>query len=438
MNRAQLIIFTVIGVLILIALLVVFDVIPGVRPKPPARITLTVWGFESDRIWQELAERYSGQFPHITIAYNQKSPATYERDLLNALASGSGPDIFTLENTQIAEYIDKIQPLPDRSVSFNARDFKDIFFSASAKDLIVEDGKIIGVPVTLDTLALFYNVDILNSANVTSLPKTWEGLLEAARRLTVYTELGTIAKSGVALGTVVNIENATDILSALMLQSGIELIDRSDRKSSLLPDGVLVGTKGSAEAALSFYTSFADSSKRSYSWANFFPNSLDAFTQGKTAIIFGYAKDVLKIKEKNPHLDFDIAPFPQPEDAAVNVYYGRYQFGAVTRQSKEPVEAWKFLLWLTENANNKKFADALKLPPARRDLTESRPPEDYLEIFYNQTLAAKTWFIPNQNAVDELFSEMINSVVNKTATAEAAVLRANTRLNNLLEKLPKN
>ncbi|MBI2639474.1 MAG: extracellular solute-binding protein [Candidatus Sungbacteria bacterium] len=432
MNRAQIIMFGVIGVIVLTALLVVFDIIPlGRRQRPPS-IALTVWSLEEGRLWQEAFARYTAAFPNVRIAYVKKNQETYEQELLNALASGTGPDIFTLSNTQIVKHKDKLSLLPQEVLLFRPRDFRSTFFGAAEEDLITPDGNIIGLPLTVDTLALFYNRDFFNSANIALPPKTWEELVDVAARLTSYSEVGTVSRSGIALGTAANVEHAVDILSALLAQSGVELVNRKNLTSGLAGLRSPGDFVGPAESALSFYTAFADSVKRTYSWSSFFPNSLDAFAQGKTAIVFGYAEDVPRIEGKNPHLAFDISSFPQPKDTTVKVYYGRYRFNGVAKQSRNPVEAWRFLFWLADRDNNKFFADSLGLAPSRRDLVGGRPTEDYLEVFYGQVLAARTWLVPDDVKVSEILKEMINSVVNKSASAGDAVGRANVRVNSLL------
>ena len=49
-------------------------------------------------------------YPNVTIVYTKKDETTYQQDLLNALASGKGPDIFAISNSWLPEYIDKIVP----------------------------------------------------------------------------------------------------------------------------------------------------------------------------------------------------------------------------------------------------------------------------------------------------------------------------------------
>jgi maltose-binding protein MalE len=125
--------FGAIGVIVFLAVLVVFDIIPLGRRQRPPFITITVWSFEESRLWQGASARYTAAFPNIKIAYVKKNPETYEQELLNALASGKGPDIFALSNTQIVKHKDKLSLLPQDTLLFRPRDFRNTFLRQPGK-----------------------------------------------------------------------------------------------------------------------------------------------------------------------------------------------------------------------------------------------------------------------------------------------------------------
>ena len=62
--------------------------------------TLTVWGvFDRADVFEKLVEGYRKLQPGVEINYVQKDPATYEDELINALATPKGPDVFMFHNT---------------------------------------------------------------------------------------------------------------------------------------------------------------------------------------------------------------------------------------------------------------------------------------------------------------------------------------------------
>jgi len=62
------------------------------------------------------------------VKYVQKSPETFDRDLLEALASGAGPDMFFLPDNLVFQYTNKIFTIPYGS--FPLTTFKNTFAGA--------------------------------------------------------------------------------------------------------------------------------------------------------------------------------------------------------------------------------------------------------------------------------------------------------------------
>src|SRR4051812_47457219 len=78
-----------------------------------AKVTLKIWKpfVDSDKM-NLIIESYRKIHPNVTIEYSKRNIENYEGDLLNALASGTGPDIFSINNTWLPLYLDKVVPAP--------------------------------------------------------------------------------------------------------------------------------------------------------------------------------------------------------------------------------------------------------------------------------------------------------------------------------------
>lgn len=146
-------------------------------------------------------------------------------------------------------------------------------------------------------------------------------------------------------------------------------------------------------------------------------------------MVFGFASDVPVVFQKNPHLNFDTASFPQFAGASSSVYSGRYRVLAVSRQSVVASAAWSFLLSFTDPTVAGVLAESTGLIPAERTRASGKSPVSYLQPFYNEVLSLKTWRIMDEAALSDIFKEMIGSVVAKRATADTAVGRAAGRIN---------
>jgi len=82
-----------------------------------------------------------------------------------------------------------------------------------------------GVPLSVDSLGLYYNKDLFNAAGITSPPRDWNEFADISKKLTKFDVSNQIVVSGTAMGTAYNINRSTDILNLLMLQSQTEMVD---------------------------------------------------------------------------------------------------------------------------------------------------------------------------------------------------------------------
>ncbi|MBI4132184.1 MAG: extracellular solute-binding protein [Candidatus Sungbacteria bacterium] len=424
MNRPQLIIFGIISLLVLLAILLLTGVLPGLKERPPAPFTLTIWGTSNmDEFWRATEITYqSNEVPGATIEYVKKDPETYQREFLNVLAAGRGPDVFFLTDSALGEHLDKIKPLPSGSLGYRQRDLKSTFADGVNAIITDETGALRGIPLYLDTLALFFNRDYLNAANIPTPPETWDELVEQVGKLTNLSTVGGIQRSGIALGTAANVDHAGDILAALIYQAG----------GSLTPDMTGGDFSGPATlSALNFYTAFAASTKKTYTWNSFFAPSLQAFAAGETAMAIGYAADIQAVAAQNPQLNFDVAPLPQASGAKTPVAFGRTELAVVSHTSGNEDQAWRFLLWLSSRDIQKSFIDAAGLPPARRDLVREKPPRDYLAPFYDQVLSARLRPLA-AGSLESILADMIEAVASRRFSADQAVNRAKQEIKTIL------
>lgn len=429
MNKTRIYIIAGLAALfVLSAALVILG--PGrAKPTPPA-VTLSLWDIGNhESEWQAILESYRRLHQNVTIVYRAVQEEGYEGTIVNALAAGRGPDIFVIRDAWIIRQRDKIAPLPADSPLFAARDLVSSFAEIASENLVTPQGEIIGAPLSVDTLALFYNRDKFNAAGIAEPPKTWDDVASLSRRSARVTPVGDILATGLAMGTGVNTDHATDILSALILQKGDPIVRRGGTNAVLLGSG--------AGEALAFYASFADRSAQNYSWNRLKGSSLDAFAEERAAMAIGYANDIPRLYEKNPHLNLGVAPFPQFADMPTPVTYGSFSFPVVSKASRNIGAAWKFLAYLASHDGATLYAEHSGRAPLRRDVIATGPhsgsagDDAVLEVLYRAALTAKNWPIPNEDAVSRIFETMIDGVLAKTITPNEALGRARQQMMNL-------
>lgn len=454
-------------------------------PKEP--VTLTWWNlFDNEDTVKDILQSYKEQHSNVTINYVQKEFNPYEDDLLNALAAGTGPDIFTLPHDLVPKHLDKLMPVPQ---GFNLitpqknepkkdlpMQFKELFVKSAYDDLVYGD-KVYGVPLWMDSLALYYNPEFFGKAQdeqsqifaqranatdneeekqkiaqegqrvsklLSSAPKNWNDFIEAVKFITKKDEKGNIIQSGIALGTSKNIVKATDILSLLMIQNNAQMVT-FDKKTATFnlsvkkTDGTMVypGT-----SALDFYTSFARPDKETYAWNNSFSDSVSAFGDGKTAMMFNYSYLTPTFKRRFPDLKFEIAPFPQIKGIVERVDYNYFWPQVVSKSTPYPIVAWDFLKFISSKEHSAQYDQATQRPTANLEKAKEVAGEAktaYLEefqgsqVFDAQALTATNWYKGGEpQKADEIFRIMIEAVADKGQSLQAAIDSAAASVTNVL------
>lgn len=308
-------------------------------------VTLTYWGlWEEKHTIQPIIDEYQKAHSGITIDYINQDKKQYRERLQAVLERGEGPDIFRFHNTWIPMFIGSLVPVPKTILS--DEEFGNTFYPVATADLKVENN-FYGIPLEIDGLLLFYNEDILKSANV-PIPSTWSDLMNAAPKLTVKEE-GRIVTAGIALGTAENIEHFSDILGLMMLQNGVQLT------KSFFSCTDQTKTDCAVEV-LTFYRTFAEPPNNS--WDDTLENSVLAFASGRSAMIFAPSWQVFVIKAMNPNLNFKIAQVPQlpcDRQPCPSVNWASYWVEGVSNKSKHQKESFEFLKYLIQESTMKKM-----------------------------------------------------------------------------------
>jgi ABC-type glycerol-3-phosphate transport system substrate-binding protein len=356
------------------------------------------------------------------VRYVQKPEATFDAELADAIASGTGPDMVLISQEQLLAESNKLNVIPFSS--FPKRTFLDTYVPEAT--LFLTDKGTYGIPLIVDPIVMYYSKPALASAGVAQPPATWEAVTGLAGTLTQKTSDLQVQKSAIALGEFSNIQSARAIISLLLLQAGSTISAqtgsggmRSTITSSAQPDATGVSP---TEAAMNFYTQFANPSKTVYSWNRSLPDSRQAFLAGDLDLYLGYASERPSIAAGNPNLEFDMAVVPQAQLTQERVTYGRLYALAIPKASKNAAGAYTVARALSTKDISSDFAMALSMAPALRGALT--PPADdlYAPVFYPEALISQGWLSPAPQSIDAIFSTMIDNIVTgRKATSEALV-----------------
>ncbi len=398
---------------------------------PKKEIVLRFWKtFEDSENMEPLIQAYQQKNRNVRIEYTKKNIDNYEEDLINALAAGNGPDIFSINNDWVPHYQDKIAAAPEKI--FPIREYRDAFVDV-VNDDFTNENKIYGVALAVDSLGLYYNKDLIGTVGIATPPKTWAKLAEDVQRLAVTDRNGYFTRSGVAMGLAKNVNRSVDILYLLMLQAGVIPWSDDHLTPSFTESVEREGNQSNPGVeALDFYTSFANPASPNYNWNARSDYSIDAFANGRAAYLYSYAYTRDTIEQKAPNLNFDVANVPQYSLSGSSVNFANYWGEVVSSQSENQNVAWDFLKFISSKEQLDKYYVKHKQPSSRRDLIELQIQDPEIGVFANANLTAKSFYKPDQARVDSIFGNVIENVLLNGLAPEEALSQAENQAGALV------
>ena len=337
---------------------------------------------------QQIIADFQKTNPSVSVQYVKQSHKDYRSRVQNAVKSGNGPDIFRFHASWVPMFTTDLAPLP--SAVMSSSEFQSTFYPVAGEQVQV-NGTPVGMPLMYEGLALYYNVDMLNTALVQP-PKTWSELQTAAKTLTIM-EGGVVKRAGVALGNSTNVEHFSDIVALLMLQNGADFAKPNSPET---------------RDALLFYTKFMKDGV----WSNSLPNSSVAFARGDVAMIFAPSWRAHEIKQMNPGLDFATVPVPQLSGQN-KITWANYSAEGVSSKSKHQKEAWQFLKYLsTKEVQQKLFSAQSETRSfgeiySRVDLGDTLAADKVVGSFVIDAPKAKGWYMSSSTHDDGINDEII-------------------------------
>lgn len=410
-------IFALAGLILVAIIILIFKVMGGLRSGTSGQITW--WGlWEDSTSIEPLIAEYQSSHPGIKITYVKQSQQDYRERLTNALAKGTGPDIFTFHNSWVPMFRSDLDSLPASVI--NPADYVKTFYRTISSDLSTGNS-IVGIPLGYDAITLYINEDIFTKAGKTP-PATWDDLRVLARELTIKNEQGVITQAGVALGRTENVDHWQEILALMMIQNNVDLSNPTGKN---------------AEGALTFFTHF---SSIDGVWDASLPPSTQSFAAGKLAMYLAPSWRYFEIKQANPGLNFKTVAVPQlPKDSPnqPDITYATYWAQGVWTKSKNKAAAWNFLNFLSSKESLQKIYQNAAVSRGfgqaypRTDMAELLNDHPILGSIIRQATGARSWYLASRTfdgptgintQLANYFGDAVNAVAgnNKSVTEALA------------------
>lgn len=397
---------------------------------------LLVWGTISQNAFDALYNNSTiRNSKKIEIKYVKKDLADFQKDFVESLSDGTGPDVVILREDYMYQNRNKIFTIPYKS--YPARTFKDRFIE-EAEMFFVKDG-VIALPLVVDPMVMYWNRDIFSNNQISLPPKYWDEFTVSDNNQSLVSKItkrdnnANILLSTVALGEWRNIVNAKEILSMFLLQAGTPITTREndDKVSSVLNSNFNYQVAPSF-SAVTFYTQFSNPTSATYTWNRSLPNSINMFLAGNLATYIGFASEIYGIQQKNSNLNFDVTYVPQIRSSNKKSVFAHMYGASIVKQSKQIPAAFNFIVSLTEPGAIKAMEAVTNLPPVRRDLLAYKPTEDYMTIFYDSALISHSWIDPNPTQSSNSLMDMIESITSGKSGVNEAINRAESEISQQL------
>lgn len=386
----------------------------------------TAW--DSSDNWKEVVDAFkayetANKRLDVQINFEKLDGNNYENILLDKQLTGNMPNIFMIYNSWLPKYETRIIPLS--SEKLNVRTYEG-YFAKAAKDDFVKDDKIYSLPLYMDTLALYYNKEMLRNAGLAGAPKTWDEFATYVEKLTRRDVDGKVKVMGAAVGGGEEVNRSQDVVMLLVMQNNIGAKER--------PQKLWTFRTPEAVKAVNYYTNFANSQSSTYTWD--FDNqtySVDAFVQGKAAMMIGYSYQLENLKNKvGGSLEYGVAPVPQqyPEQ---KVNLASYWSPVVAKDAKCVKDdkvtvtcqevAWDFLNFAAQPQNVKLYLEKTHRPAALLSLAkeQSLQVNSDLSAFGEQVFTAQSWPNAYNDKTDRALINMIESIVTTNSAKKKTV-----------------
>ena len=384
---------------------------PSTRKTVPAKQTsITYWGlWEPDSAVATVLEKFEEANPEVKVNYVKQSHKDYRERLQTAVASGNGPDVFRYHANWVPMLREELSSMPQSVMT--ASMYQQTFYPVAAKLLNV-NGQIVGIPLMYEGLGLYYNKEMLTSAN-SQPPTTWAEVKTLANKLTVRDGNG-VKRAGMAIGNASNVEHFSDILGLLMLQNGADPSDPSSKE---------------AQDALSFYTNFIIEDKV---WSDTLPSSTVAFARGDAAMMLAPSWRAHEVKTMSPDLEFGIAPLPRLGEE--RLAWASFWAEGVSSKSENKDESWALISFLSsKEIQQELYSSQSQIRSfgeiySRVDLADQLAGNELVEPFLQDAPYATSWNLSSythDNGINDLlikyYQDAINAVLGGTSVEQALV-----------------
>lgn len=291
------------------------------------------WGGQGQKQFEYMLDKFNESQDKISAKYELQQDMITK--FLTASVSGKAPDIMFWDRWRTSLYAPKNVLHPIDELMSRDKVNADDFYSEAIKEL-TNDGKLYGLPLTVDNRCLFYNKTLLEEKGIKP-PTNWDELRAAAKALTEW-DGDKLVRAGLSL-------KDTGLFNMWVQQAGGSMVSEDGKKTTF--------NNEAGKTVLNFWKQLMFEDKvYKVGFETGLGEGIDAFATGKVAMIYTGPWMLDTYKKYGKDLDFGvIAPPAGPNGDKGGIVGG---FGLVIpEKAKHKEESWELMKWwlaVPENA----------------------------------------------------------------------------------------
>lgn len=413
---------------LLFCLLLVLAISPALAQD---QLVIQVWTHDFPPLIDAMQNKWIPEFeaanPGITVEYTAipfVGTISYDTKLLADLASGAGPDVWDMGSWNYPRFIDAglLAPLDPTIFGYESVDDLVADYPTGSLDIFLRDGNIYGLFSELNTLALFYNLDMFEAAGIEPLPAdapvSWQRIGEIGQQLRVVDPTtGAPTQIGYQFGFFAAFRSEqwyAQNYYALLRQFG---------QNDIYVDGQ---PAGNTEAAVNAFQVIYDFTYTYQAYdPTFLVNWFADFPNNRVAMVLAGTWFAPAIRGENPDVRFGVAPHPVVDPDNPETYHNiAWNWGWSVNPHKDATQqeaAQRFLAFMLGGKG-----EAEQPVWWFENLGYLQPRTAFLESEgYQDTLAREPWLQLFFDAYDDY---SIQYVQHSYDEAGAALVRAIDRI----------
>ena len=377
--------------------------------------TVTVWNYWENQIQQKTLARvctdFNGSQGGINVVTKYIPFADFKKQLSIGAAAAELPDIAIIDNPDHASYsaMGIFADITDKLASWP--DLKQYFEGPLNSCKL--NGRLYGIPFGSNTLALYYNEDMLKAAGVKP-PKNWDELKSVSLKLT----RGTV--HGFAISSLQNEEGTFGFLCFLWGSGNTSFqIDNANGIKALTLMRDLVASGGMPKEALN--------------WTQ--GDVMNQFISGNLAMMVNGPWQIPTMRQQAPNLKWNVALLPVGNKPASDL--GGENFAVVNGPNVDAALA--FLKFVASPAEMKTYINSFGYIASRRDVAATQFTSDPLndpinKVFVQQLAVAQPRGPhPRWPEISDAISLAFNEAMTGVATPAAAAAKAQKTIDAIVK-----